>query len=130
MRNLITVFLGVMFTGIVMAQNEKTAEERAKLQTEKMTTELSLTNDQKSKVYEINLGINQKNDGLKSSGLNDEEKKKALQHNNEARKEMIKAVLSPEQQVIMEKKLAERKEIRHQVKKEVRKEIKDNKKSE
>ena len=97
-----------------------------------MSEELKLSADQKSKIYEINLGINQKIDGLKTSSLSEEEKKKALHHNNEARKEMIKGVLNKEQNEILEKKMAERKEMRQQIRKEVRKEIKesDKKKSE
>jgi hypothetical protein len=132
MKKLTALFFGVLISGSILAQTEKSAADRAKVQTEKMSEELKLTEDQKSKIYEINLGINQKIDGLKTSGLSEEEKKKAMHHNNEARKEMIKAILTKEQNEILEKKMAERKEMRQQIRKEVRKEIKesDKKKSE
>jgi len=128
MKKIIPLIIGALFSSFAFAQTEKTASERAKNQTKKMTEELKLSNEQQSRIYEINLGINQKIDGLKSSGLSEEEKKKALNHNNQARKEMIRGVLTAEQNEVLEKKLASRKVKRQQMRKEVRKEIKEEKK--
>ncbi|MBM3160875.1 MAG: hypothetical protein FJZ66_06015 [Bacteroidetes bacterium] len=128
MNKIIPLIIVTLLSTFSFAQTEKTASERAKNQTKKMTEELKLSNEQQSRIYEINLGINQKIDGLKSSGLSEEEKKKALNHNNQARKEMIKGVLTAEQNEVLEKKLASRKVKRQQMRKEVRKEIKEEKK--
>jgi len=128
MKNLTALFFGVLISGSILAQTEKSASERAKNQTKKMTEELKLSTEQQSRIYEINLGINQKIDGVKTSKLSEEEKRKALNHNNQARKEMIKGVLTAEQNEVMAKKLASRKVKRQQIRKEVRKEIKEEKK--
>ncbi|MBM3455446.1 MAG: hypothetical protein FJX80_09895 [Bacteroidetes bacterium] len=128
MKNLTALFFGVLISGSILAQTEKSASERAKNQTKKMTEELKLSTEQQSRIYEINLGINQKIDGVKTSKLSEEEKRKALNHNNQARKEMIEGVLTAEQNEVLEKKLASRKVKRQQMRKEVRKEIKEEKK--
>jgi hypothetical protein len=112
MKKIVILFIGVLISGSTIAQAEKSATERAKNQTEKISQEANLTNEQKSKVYEINLGINQKNDALKTSTLSEEEQKKIQNQNNEVRKQMISALLTPEQKDLMKKKMSKKKEIR------------------
>lgn len=94
------------------AVQKKTPEERAKAQTEKMKTELALTDDQVSKVYEINLGIDNKNEGLRDAKMTEDERRYSIQRNNEARKAMLKEVLTPEQYTKMEQKLEERRPVK------------------
>ena len=112
MKKIVILFIGVLISGSTIAQAEKSATERAKNQTERISQEANLTNEQKSKVYEINLGINQKNDALKTSTLSEEEQKKIQIQNNEVRRQMISALLTPEQKDIMKKKMSKKKEIR------------------
>ena len=88
---------------------QTTPEERATSQTNRMKTELNLTDDQYSKVYDINLGIIMKNDGIKNSTFSEEVKKEVLQSNQQARKSMLKDVLTAAQ---YEKLEAEVKEIK------------------
>lgn len=112
MKKMVILFIGVLISGSTIAQAEKSATERAKNQTEKISQEANLTNEQKSKVYEINLGINQKNDALKTSTFSEEEQKKIQIQNNEVRRQMISALLTPEQKDLMKKKMSKKKEIR------------------
>jgi len=112
MKKMVILFIGVLISGSTIAQAAKSATERAKNQTEKISQEANLTNEQKSKVYEINLGINQKNDALKTSTFSEEEQKKIQIQNNEVRKQMISELLTPEQKDLMKKKMSKKKEIR------------------
>ncbi len=91
---------------------KKTPEERAKFQTEKMTTELNLSDDQISRVYEINLGIDKKNEGLKEVKMTEEDRKKSIAQNNEARKAMLKEVLTADQFTKLEQKQMEMKSVK------------------
>lgn len=77
---------------------ETTAQERAQKQTESMTTNLELTEDQIPKVYEINLGVNLKNEAIRNNAeMSEESKKEAITGNNDGRKAMLKNVLTEEQ---------------------------------
>ena len=87
----------------------KTPEERAKVQTDRMKSELTLTNDQYEKAYQINLGIIQKNKGLQEQKLTAEERRNAVKQNNEARMTMLKDVLTADQYTKLQEKLKERK---------------------
>lgn len=93
-------------------QGKRTPEERAKMQTEKLTEKLLLSEDQINKVYEINLGVDRQNELLREdASLTSDVKKEGLSANNEARKGKIKQVLNPEQlkkYESMEAKKAER----------------------
>ncbi len=75
----------------------KTPEERAKFQTEKMESELQLTAAQKEEVYNINLGIAQKNEGIRTSNFSEEEKRSIIKSNREAQIEMLKNILTAAQ---------------------------------
>jgi len=101
----------------------KTPEERAKNQTDKMKTELGLTDAQYNQVYTINLGIDQKNEAVRTSTMTEEEKKKGLKMNNDARESMLKETLTPEQFAKLQEKKQERVEMRKEVRKQVTKEM-------
>ena len=92
-----------------MNRNEKSPDQRAKIQTERMKTELNLTNDQYEKAYQINLGIIKKNRSLQDQKMTTDERNAAVKQNNAARKEMLKNILTSEQYSKMEEKLKERK---------------------
>lgn len=86
---------------------QATPEERATNQTNRMKTELNLTDDQYTKVYDINLGIIIKNDGVKASTFSEDVKKEVLQSNQQARKSMLKDVLTAAQYEKLETKVKE-----------------------
>jgi protein CpxP len=91
-----------LFANVSIAQDQnvekKTPEERATAQTEKMSEKLLLSPEQKVQVYDINLAIGQKNEAVrKDKSMSEETRKASIQGNNDARKEMIKAILNAEQ---------------------------------
>jgi protein CpxP len=122
MRLTFLVIMLLLSMGI-FAQPKKSAEERANMQTDRMTKELHLSVDQKNKIYQINLDANQQNDVIKASRMNEEAKKRSFHRNNETRNENIKAILTSDQVEIMEQKIRERKEMRKQIHREVKKEL-------
>ena len=103
---------------------QTTAEERATAQSTRMKTELNLTDDQYAKVYEINLGIVQKNDGIKNSTYSEEVKKEIIRSNEMARRAMLKDVLTAAQYETLEKKAAKAIKKKRREKAE-KKEVKD-----
>jgi hypothetical protein len=117
------VFLFILFFTLGVANAQKTAEERATEQSNRMKTELSLSDDQYAKVYEINLGIIMKNDGINASTYTDEVKKQIIHSNQDARKAMLKDVLTAAQYEKLETKVKEIKKKKRQ--KAENKEIKD-----
>jgi protein CpxP len=91
-----------LFANVSIAQEQngdkKTPEQRATAQTEKMSEKLLLSPEQKTQVYDINLAIDQKNEAVRADkNMSEETRKASIQGNNEARKDMIKAILNPEQ---------------------------------
>jgi hypothetical protein len=95
-------FTLTFFANVSIAQDQngdqKTPEERATAQTEKMSEKLLLSPEQKVQVYNINIAIDQKNEAIRSDkNMSEETKKASLKGNNDARKDMIKAILNPEQ---------------------------------
>ena len=86
---------------------QATPEERATNQTNRMKTELNLTDDQYTKVYDINVGVSMKNDGINASTFSEEVKKEVLQSNQQARKSMLKDVLTAAQYEKLETKVKE-----------------------
>jgi hypothetical protein len=88
-------------------KKEIAPEQRAKMQTEKMKSELNLSNEQYDKAYQINLGIVQKNQALQEQKMTTEERKNAIRMNHEARMSMLKNVLTAEQYTKMQEKLRE-----------------------
>jgi Spy/CpxP family protein refolding chaperone len=91
-------------------QDPKTPEERAQFQTEKMASELQLTAAQKEQVYTINLGIAQKNEGIRTSNFSEEEKRSIIKSNREAQIEMLKNVLTAAQFEELKKELKEQRQ--------------------
>jgi hypothetical protein len=116
MKAIKILIASLLLSTAVMAQ--KTVEERATAQTEKLATELSLTADQKEKVKQINLGIIQKNEGVRTSTMTQEEKKKAIKMNEEARDEMFKGVMTVDQFKAYKMKKTEFKTIKKPVQKD------------
>ena len=102
------IFLITLLFVSLMSFAQTTAEERATNQTNRMKTELNLTDDQYTKVYDINLGIIMKNDGIKTSTFSEEVKNEVLKSNQQARKAMLKDVLTAAQY----EKLEQEKEIK------------------
>jgi predicted Fe-S protein YdhL (DUF1289 family) len=94
-----------------------------------MKTELNLTNEQVPKVKEINLGIIQKNENIMNNAtMSDTEKREIIKSNNEARKAMLKNVLTSEQYTKLELIIAEKKIEKMKAKKQTKEKIKDSKK--
>jgi Spy/CpxP family protein refolding chaperone len=91
-----------------------TPEQRAERITTKMTEELGLTEDQKKKVYQINLENAQKRE-VQRAAMEEERKAKRteMQAQAKAQNEQIEAILTPEQKTKWEEvKKENRKEIR------------------
>ncbi|MFA7274166.1 MAG: hypothetical protein WC044_09865 [Crocinitomicaceae bacterium] len=80
------------------SKQKLTPEERAKIQTERLDKQIGLTADQKNKIYETNLAINNKNEAVqKHPTWTPEIKNEALQGNNAGREELINSYLTEEQ---------------------------------
>jgi protein CpxP len=105
MKNLKITFAALtltLFANLSIAQDQngekKTPEQRATAQTEKMSEKLLLSPEQKVQVYDINLAIDKKNEAVRNDkNMSEETRKASIQGNNDARKDMIKAILNPEQ---------------------------------
>jgi hypothetical protein len=102
MKTLKLVIASLIISCGVNAQTAKNGkghnpEERAKFQTEKMKNELTLTNEQVEKAYQINLEAIKKNKELSEEKLTAKERKEAVRRNNENRMKKFKEVLSEEQ---------------------------------
>ena len=92
-----------------------TPEQRAERITSKMTEELGLSEDQKQKIYMINLDNAQKREAQRAALEEDRKAKRAeMQAQNQVQNEQIEAVLTPDQKTKWE-----------EVKKENRKEIQE-----
>jgi hypothetical protein len=75
-----------------------TPEEKAYHLTTKLTQHLALNDDQAAKISEINVGIAQKNAGIRSAAnISSEQKAQILQSNHDARMNMYKNILTGEQ---------------------------------
>ncbi len=97
MKNLKILFFILLITPLVYSQNKKTPEERAVIQTERFAKELKLSEEQKGQFLIIQTGINQKLEGIRSSKMNEEEKKNSINSIREARTSMLQAILNDEQ---------------------------------
>lgn len=121
MKKLVYIAFGFFFSLSALAQQPasaitepKTPEERAKFQTEKMASELQLSAAQKEQVYTINLGIAQKNEGIRTSNFSEEEKRSIIKSNHEAQIEMLKNVLTAAQFEKMKAQMKAHQEGGHQ----------------
>ena len=135
MKNLKFILLLIAtfgFTTLMMAQpprpahhpnkpmnkmKDMTPEQRAEKITAKMAEELSLSTEQKEKIYKINLEAAVKNDEIKKEMDVLHEKMKAV---NEQRKTSTEAVLTDAQKKILEEKKAEKQEMIQEKKEEMR----------
>lgn len=106
-----------------LAQNDSanfsdlTPEERATKRTEHMTKELGLSTDQASQIYTINLTHIIEMDKLREEQKALKEKVKAEKENT---RKKIKAVLTPEQNVIFDQKAEEHKKKQEEKRQEKR----------
>ena len=97
MKNLKILFFLLLISPLVFSQNKKSPEERAVIQTERFAKELNLSEEQKGQFLIIQTGINQKLEGIRSSKMNEDEKRNALNSIREARTSMLQAILNDEQ---------------------------------
>ena len=129
MKNLKILFFILFISPLVFSQNEKSPEERAVIQTERFAKELKLSEEQKGQFLIIQTGINQKLEGIRTSKMNEEEKKNSINSIRDARTSMLQAILNDEQKEKMTL-LDEKQKMNAQKKKKYRKkkERKDKKK--
>ncbi len=96
------------FLGLTaVAQQAQTPEQNAQALTQSQTTMLKLTPAQQEEVYSIHLGIAQKNQGILMSNYPEDQKKAIIKSNEEARKAMLKNILTAEQFAKLEKSVSE-----------------------
>ena len=96
------------FLGLTaVAQQAQTPEQTAQALTQSQTTMLKLTAAQQEQVYTIHLGIAQKNQGILMSNYSQEQKKSIIKSNEEAKKAMLKDILTAEQFAKLEKSATE-----------------------
>ena len=129
MNRLKILFIFLFLSSLVFSQNEKSPEERAVMQTERFAKELQLSAEQKAQFLTIQTGINQKLEGIRSSKMNEEEKKNSINSIRDARTSMLQAILNDEQKQKMTA-LEDKQKMNAQKKKKNRKkkERKDKKK--
>jgi protein CpxP len=81
-----------------MEKVQKSPEQKAKMHTDRMTSELSLNDKQKNKIAKLNLDAVKKNDAIRTNAsLTKEQQKSALEANREVHKGQLKQVLTDEQ---------------------------------
>ncbi|MBP5994112.1 MAG: hypothetical protein KA736_00295 [Crocinitomicaceae bacterium] len=96
------------FLGLTAAaQQAQSPEQNALALTQSQTTMLKLTAAQQEEVYTVHLGIAQKNQGILMSNYSEEQKKAIIKSNEEARKAMLKNILTAEQFAKLEKSVSE-----------------------
>ena len=115
MKKVILVFAVVVSTLSLFAQeggSKKTTEQRAEQYVKELTTELSLTADQSSKIKAVQLESLTKLDTIKAKAVDGDKKagKKEAKAVNEAASETIKAILTDEQKPKFDAWLEARKE--------------------
>jgi protein CpxP len=90
---------------------KKTSEERAEIATSKLEKEITLSKEQRDKIYAINLRTAQKNQEIrKKKELTEEQKKEQLKANNKNRHQSIAGELTEEQKKILKAKRKAKKE--------------------
>jgi hypothetical protein len=126
MKAIKTIAFGLFIFSSTLVFSQKTAEEKANAQTNKMKTELNLTEEQVPRVKEINLGIIQKNENIMNNAtMSETEKREIIKSNNEARKAMLKNVLTSEQYTKLELIIAEKKIEKMKAKRQVKDKVKN-----
>lgn len=101
MKNLkLTISTLALTLAVNLSMAQGSIEQRATAQTEKLTTELQLSADQKSKVHDIHVGIMSKNDAIRNdSNMPEATKKESINGNNEAYHSYMKEILTPQQYI-------------------------------
>tara|TARA_R110002072_G_scaffold282761_1_gene445830 strand:+ start:55844 stop:56245 length:402 start_codon:yes stop_codon:yes gene_type:complete len=78
-------------------KSKRSVEDIARKQTAKMSTLLSLTEDQKTKVGELNLKVQQKLEVVRNSKMSEKQKKEQINGNNADRMSALSTILTDEQ---------------------------------
>ncbi|MBL7882502.1 MAG: hypothetical protein JNL69_00420 [Bacteroidia bacterium] len=97
MKKIILMFILFFASYVTVNAQTADAETRATNQTKLMTDNLSLTNEQKAKVFLINLEKNKQVDAAKAKHANHKEFKVEREKINELRYKELEAVLTAEQ---------------------------------
>lgn len=80
------------------APQSESAEKRAEKMTNELEAPLNLTGIQKQKLYEVNLGVEWKNDAIRNdASMSKEEKTKRIQSNLDQKRKVYEQILEPEQ---------------------------------
>lgn len=116
MKKLATIFFAILISATAFGQErqQRSPEERAKRQTEKLTQELGLTADQQKKVYDLTLEQSKAAKANRADGKRDRE---AMQNRWKEHQKEFEGILTPEQ-------LNKHKEIRAEQMKKRRDEFK------
>ena len=108
------IALLLLIGGTVCAQNQgggqqRTPEERAKMQAEAVKTALTLTDDQTAKVVTILLAVRKQQDSIRTANpdMDRAAQMEKMTPLNAARDAKIKAILTPAQVPVFEAKKAE-----------------------
>ena len=112
MKKIILLMITLLNIFTVYAQKaHRDPEQRASMFSEKLATELSLTEDQKKKIYDIVVEQQKTKEAIiaKNEG-NKELAKKELKKERESYNLKLKEILTPEQYVQWEQKKKEKKE--------------------
>ncbi|HMN90611.1 MAG TPA: hypothetical protein PKD70_13500 [Saprospiraceae bacterium] len=102
-KNLFVVIICALFIPMLATAQQgqargRSAEERAKMQTEHMTKQLNLNETQQTQVAAINLKYAQKVDDMRGNGREQQaERREALKQMDEQKEQELQGVLSAEQ---------------------------------
>ncbi len=102
-KNLFVVIICALFIPILATAQQgqargRSAEERAKMQTEHMTKQLNLNETQQTQVAAINLKYAQKVDDMRGTGREQQaERREALKQMDEQKEQELQGVLTAEQ---------------------------------
>ena len=114
MKNVVIALCFILLAGAASAQDtgraHKSAEERAKAQSDKMKTELALTDDQYTKIYDLNLKYAKKNEEIRGGTDDKMAKMKASQAAMQEKDAAVKAILDAGQYEMYEAMKADRKD--------------------
>jgi len=94
---ILIVFLSFTCTLCAQRRQQSTPEERATRQTERLTEKLSLNEDQKKKVYDLNLKYAKKDKSQAKKG-DREQRREEFRKSEEQRSTELKALLTDDQQ--------------------------------
>ena len=116
MKKVIFACCFVLGTALAFGQGEKdkkekSPEKRAEMQTARLDKAVQLSQEQRSKIYEINLSADKKNMEVRKTGsLTQDQAREKIKANNEERKKLIAAELSDEQKTKLKAHKKEKRE--------------------